>query len=68
MKRKVWIILSLVWIAVFLLAGPLGAVTFIYEDLGNLGGPQYGNEAFGINDAGKVVGDASTANGRIGPL
>lgn len=60
MKRKVWLVLGLTLLVGFLLAGSLGAVIFTYEDLGDLGGPQYGNEAFGINDAGQVVGRAYT--------
>ncbi len=59
MQRRVWLILGLILVAMFILTGPLGAVGFIYEDLGNLGSPKSsGNEAFGINDAGWVVGDA----------
>jgi probable HAF family extracellular repeat protein len=68
MKRTAWSILGMALLAVFLLAGPLGAVTFIYEDLGDLGAPQYGNEAFGINDAGQVVGDAYTGPGSDWPF
>jgi probable HAF family extracellular repeat protein len=60
MKLKAFLRLSLSLITLFLLASPLGAVTFRYEDLGDLGGPKYGNEAFGINDAGQVVGRAYT--------
>lgn len=64
MIRKFWLVLSLTLIVGFLLAGPLGAVGFIYEDLGDLGHPKSsGNEAFGINDAGQVVGDAYTDYG-----
>ncbi len=64
MKKKVRLILALALAGVFLLAAPLGAVLFSYENLGNLGHPQYnGNEAYGINDAGQVVGEAYTDYG-----
>jgi probable HAF family extracellular repeat protein len=64
MQRRVWLIIGLILVGMFILTGPLGAVGFIYEDLGNLGYPEFsGNEAFGINDAGQVVGDAYTSYG-----
>ena len=64
MKKTVWLIIVLTSVGMFALTGPLGAVSFTYEDLGNLGYPQYnGNEAFGINDAGQVVGYAYTSYG-----
>lgn len=64
MQRRVWLILGLILVGMFILTGPLGAVGFLYEDLGNLGYPNYnGNEAFGINDTGQVVGYAYTSYG-----
>ncbi len=61
MNMKNRFVVGLVLMFAFLSVGCPEAATFIYEDLGDLGGPQYGNDAFGINDAGQAVGDAYTS-------
>lgn len=64
MRKTVWFIIMLTAVGMLALTGPLGAVSFTFENLGHLGYPQYqGNEAFGINDAGQVVGYAYTSYG-----